>query len=322
MKKLLPYITGLSASMIFGFSFLFTKTAIDFVTPFHFLAYRFSFAFAFLSFLKAVGLLKTKISVKSLKDLGFLAFVQPLLYFSLEITGINLTTSMEAGIIISTIPVFVLILSRIFLKEFLNTLQLFSMFLSMAGVLLITLSRGLSFSRNLAGVLFLVACSFSAAIYNILSRKASTKYTAADITYHMMLFGFVGFGIIAFLGSLINGEVSLFLQGLAIKEGILNKRGSLSFPSRIGYQRSIDFSVISWCLVFSGNLLFIELHSIQNTCNPGIGFSICFHRRSSFCWFRVSKRETHIAGHNRSSYDIFRCMVDQRLCIKTKTGGA
>jgi len=222
MKKLLPYITGLSASMIFGFSFLFTKTAIDFVTPFHFLAYRFSFAFAFLSFLKAVGLLKTKISVKSLKDLGFLAFVQPLLYFSLEITGINLTTSMEAGIIISTIPVFVLILSRIFLKEFLNTLQLFSMFLSMAGVLLITLSRGLSFSRNLAGVLFLVACSFSAAIYNILSRKASTKYTAADITYHMMLFGFVGFGIIAFLGSLINGEVSLFLQGLAIKEVLIS----------------------------------------------------------------------------------------------------
>jgi len=222
MKKLLPYITGLSASMIFGFSFLFTKTAIDFVTPFHFLAYRFSFAFAFLSFLKAVGLLKTKISVKSLKDLGFLAFVQPLLYFSLEITGINLTTSMEAGIIISTIPVFVLILSRIFLKEFLNTLQLFSMFLSMAGVLLITLSRGLSFSRNLAGVLFLVACSFSAAIYNILSRKASTKYTAADITYHMMLFGFVGFGTIAFLGSLINGEVSLFLQGLAIKEVLIS----------------------------------------------------------------------------------------------------
>jgi len=222
MKKLLPYITGLSASMIFGFSFLFTKTAIDFVTPFHFLAYRFSFAFAFLSFLKAVGLLKTKISVKSLKDLGFLAFVQPLLYFSLEITGINLTTSMEAGIIISTIPVFVLILSRIFLKEFLNTLQLFSMFLSMAGVLLITLSRGLSFSRNLAGMLFLVACSFSAAIYNILSRKASTKYTAADITYHMMLFGFVGFGTIAFLGSLINGEVSLFLQGLAIKEVLIS----------------------------------------------------------------------------------------------------
>ncbi|MCD6160777.1 MAG: EamA family transporter [Kosmotoga sp.] len=222
MKKLLPYITGLSASMIFGFSFLFTKTAIDFVTPFHFLAYRFSFAFAFLSFLKAVGLLKTKISVKSLKDLGFLAFVQPLLYFSLEITGINLTTSMEAGIIISTIPVFVLILSRIFLKEFLNTLQLFSMFLSMAGVLLITFSRGLSFSKNLAGVLFLVACSFSAAIYNILSRKASTKYTAADITYHMMLFGFVGFGIIAFLGSLINGEVSLFLQGLAIKEVLIS----------------------------------------------------------------------------------------------------
>ncbi|MBO8166987.1 MAG: EamA family transporter [Kosmotoga sp.] len=222
MKKLLPYITGLSASMIFGFSFLFTKTAIDFVTPFHFLAYRFSFAFAFLSFLKAVGLLKTKISVKSLKDLGFLAFVQPLLYFSLEITGINLTTSIEAGIIISTIPVFVLILSRIFLKEFLNTLQLFSMFLSMAGVLLITLSRGLSFSRNLAGVLFLVACSFSAAIYNILSRKASTKYTAADITYHMMLFGFVGFGTISFLGSLINGEVSLFLQGLAIKEVLIS----------------------------------------------------------------------------------------------------
>jgi len=222
MKKLLPYITGLSASMIFGFSFLFTKTAIDFVTPFHFLAYRFSFAFAFLSFLKAVGLLKTKISVKSLKDLGFLAFVQPLLYFSLEITGINLTTSMEAGIIISTIPVFVLILSRIFLKEFLNTLQLFSMFLSMAGVLLITFSRGLFFSKNLAGVLFLVACSFSAAIYNILSRKASTKYTAADITYHMMLFGFVGFGTIAFLGSLINGEVSLFLQGLAIKEVLIS----------------------------------------------------------------------------------------------------
>ncbi|OAA31003.1 hypothetical protein AT15_08485 [Kosmotoga arenicorallina S304] len=268
MKKFLPYIAGLLASVIFGFSFLFTKTAIDFVMPFNFLAYRFSFAFLFLVILKQAGFLRAKVSVKSLKDIGFLALVQPLLYFSLEITGISLTTSMEAGIIISTIPIFVLMLSRIFLKEFLNGMQLFSMFLSMAGVILITLSRGFSFSKNLAGALFLIGCSFSAAMYNILSRKASLKYSAADITYHMMLFGFVGFGSIAFFGSMINGSVSFFLKGLIIREvlisalylGILSSAVTfflLNFTlSRIPATRASVFPYISTSVALFAGFIF------------------------------------------------------------------
>ncbi|AKI97268.1 DMT family transporter [Kosmotoga pacifica] len=268
MNRYLPYIAGLTSSVIFGFSFLFTKMAIDFTSPFYFLAYRFSFAFIFLFVLKLSGILKAKVTEKSLIDLGLLAFIQPLMYFSLEITGINLTTSVEAGILISTIPVFVLILSRIFLKEFLSGIQQFFMFLSLAGVILITISRGLHFSKSLVGALFLIACSISAAFYNILSRRASLNYTPADITYHMMLFGFLGFTSVAFFWSLLKRETFEFVRELLIREvmisvlylGILSSAVTfflLNFTlSRIPATRASVFPYISTVVALFAGFVF------------------------------------------------------------------
>jgi len=213
MKKgsFLPYLAGIGSAVIFGFSFLFTKEALQVTRPIYFLAYRFTIAFIFISLLAIVRLIRIRLSKILFKELLPLIFVQPLLYFTMEAMGVQRTTSSVAGLMISTIPVFVLILAHIFLGERLKILQVVSIFVALSGVILITLSRGGEFGAEFLGIIFLFVSTFSAALYNILSRQASLKAKPIEITYVMMFAGFVGFNAIAFMQSLALNELNNFL---------------------------------------------------------------------------------------------------------------
>src|SRR6056297_2055889 len=116
-KKYLPILSGLGYSIIFGFSFLFTKNALTNINPFHLLAYRFSIAAITLTLLLFLGFIKISYKNKNVKILLLLVITEPVLYFIFETLGINKTTSSEAGLMISLIPVAVTILGAIFLQE-------------------------------------------------------------------------------------------------------------------------------------------------------------------------------------------------------------
>jgi drug/metabolite transporter (DMT)-like permease len=129
----------------------------------------------------------------------------------MEAMGVQRTTSSVAGLMISTIPVFVLILAHVFLGERLRFLQIISIFVALSGVIIITLSRGGEFGAEFIGIIFLFVSTFSAALYNILSRRASLKARPIEITYFMMFAGFIGFNIIAIIQSLVLKELNNYL---------------------------------------------------------------------------------------------------------------
>ncbi len=200
MKKYLPYIAGITFSSIFGFSFMFTKEALEVLEPFQLLAYRFSIAAISLSILVLLNIIKINFKGKKMGLLILLAVVQPGLYFIFETIGIAMTTSSEAGMMIALIPVFVTILAAIFLKEKPTLIQIPFIILSVAGVLFIVLMRDNSGqSGKLIGIIYLLGAVLMAGIYNILSRKLSLSFKPVEITYLMMWSGAIFFNILALI---------------------------------------------------------------------------------------------------------------------------
>ncbi|MDK2944374.1 MAG: hypothetical protein PWQ24_1089 [Mesotoga sp.] len=212
--RLLAYFAGIGSSVIFGLSFLFTKNALEYTNPMYFLSYRFSVAFVTISLLRALGVIRVRPYKSVFKDLLLLSLVQPVMYFIFENVGVSLSTSSEAGILLSTIPIFVLIFARVFLKERLAAPQVFSVLTALLGIVLITAGKGLSAGGSVLGPIILLGSTVSAAFYNILSRKASVRFKAWEITYHMMTMGFISFTLIAVVTSLIKGQFSFYILGL------------------------------------------------------------------------------------------------------------
>jgi drug/metabolite transporter (DMT)-like permease len=185
-------ISGLLMSLIFGMSFLFTKNALDYVNPFQFLAYRFFISFIFTNFLILIKVFKIR-KINFIKLLP-LAIFQPVLYFIFENFGVSYLNVSEAGIIISSIPVFVAIFSPIFLKEKTNKFQFLFIFCSLIGVILIMGVNSLS--GNFKGILLMFFAVISATAYNMISRKMSLSYTPQETTYIMMSVGALVFNTI------------------------------------------------------------------------------------------------------------------------------
>lgn len=214
-EKLLAYAAGVGSSIIFGLSFLFTKEALEHTNPIYFLSYRFALAFVTINALRLLKVIRVRPYRLLFKDLFVLSLIQPVLYFLLENVGVSFSTSSEAGILISTIPIFVILLARIFLKERVTTPQLVSVALALAGILLITLGKGFVPGENPVGPVILLASTVTAALYNILSRRSSVRFRAWEITYHMMTMGFFAFATLALILSLLRGETAAYLRGIA-----------------------------------------------------------------------------------------------------------
>ncbi len=209
------HIAGIAFSIIFGFTFMFSKTALDYVTPIGLIAYRFITAFIVFELLRQFKVITVRFERAHMKDLLMVAFYQPVLYFLLETFGLNLTTSAEAGLMIALIPIFTTILGVLVLKEKPKWLQLPFILMSVGGIVLIQLFKmGSGFDMALLGFLLLFGAVVSAALYNIASRKASLHMRPHEITYFMMLVGAIVFNVIYFIQLLVGEGIGTYVTNL------------------------------------------------------------------------------------------------------------
>jgi len=211
----MPILAGLGFATIFGFSFLFTLVALDYVDIFRLLAFRFSLGAFAVTALVAMGVAKVSLAGKSLAPLLSIALLQPISYFLFETFGLELTSSSEAGMMIALIPVLVAILGAIFLAERTTPLQWGFIALSIAGVSLIALFRGQGETAgNIVGPLLLFGAVLSAAVFNILSRRSSRGYTPVEMTFAMMWIGAIAFNAIALVYGWQNGTLATYFEPL------------------------------------------------------------------------------------------------------------
>lgn len=196
MNKL-GHFAGISFAVIFGFSFMFSKIALEYVSPMGVIAYRFLLAFLVFELLRLTKVVKIRFQKHFIMPVFLVAIFQPILYFIFETYGLDLTTSAEAGMMIALIPIFVTILSTVFLNEKPTKTQLLFILLSVSGIVLIqVLKSGFNLNSNIFGFFLLFFAVLSAALFNIASRKASEHLKAHELTYFMMLSGAIVFNII------------------------------------------------------------------------------------------------------------------------------
>ncbi len=191
------HIAGVSFAIIFGFTFMFSKTALSYVSPLGLIAYRFLIAFVGFELIRRFKIVKIRFSLSHFKPLFYVAAFQPVLYFLFETYGINYTTSGEAGMMIALIPIVVSIMSAIILKEKPKPIQYGFIGLSVFGVIYIQISKApTGIEGETIGFLLLFLAVVSAAAYNIASRSASKTLKPYEVTYFMMLSGAVIFNIL------------------------------------------------------------------------------------------------------------------------------
>ena len=217
-------VAALIANIIFGFSFLFSKVALEYAHPLVILAVRFSVAFLILNILWAFGLIKLQLRGKPKKGILLMAVAQPLLYFIFELYGIEYTSSALSGVIISLVPVGVILISLFFLKEKPKPRQILFALLSLAAIVAISVLSNDGKENHVIGILLLLGAVICAAVFNILSRKEAERYSPVERTYMMFLIGTVGFNLAAVVGL---GRGYLGIMAAAVT--------SLPFWGAIGY---------------------------------------------------------------------------------------
>ncbi|MCE1197256.1 DMT family transporter, partial [bacterium] len=103
-----------------------------------------------------------------------------------------------AGIILGALPALVAILGVLTLGEKTTKLQSLGLALSVGGVAIVVLSGpgALAGEGTLRGALFLIGSMLSAALFNVLSRKASRSFTDVERTFAIMWIGAIAFGLV------------------------------------------------------------------------------------------------------------------------------
>lgn len=197
---------------IFGFSFMFSRIALEIAQPFVLLMDRFILAFALLSLLaiwarrKKIGMgqgevhwLRFDLRGKPVLPLLCMGVVQPVAYFLCESYGIRLTNSTFAGVIIATAPLAGLIAAFFTLREIPNRSQVVFSVLSIAGVVMMTLLQQSEGDVRLIGALILLGAVISGTMFNVISRKLSQKFSALERTWMMMGVAAAVFTLLALL---------------------------------------------------------------------------------------------------------------------------
>ena len=145
------YLAALSFSAIIGFSFLFTKIALGYASPLTNLAHRYTIAALVMVVLHQTKHIKVSLSRKDILSILPMSLFYPLLFFIFQSFALKDISSSEAGILQALVPAFfTLLLASAFLKEKTSLLQKFFLFLSVAGVVFIFLSKGANFGTETA----------------------------------------------------------------------------------------------------------------------------------------------------------------------------
>jgi drug/metabolite transporter (DMT)-like permease len=221
--NILPILSGILTSLIFGLSFLFSKKALNIVEPFTLLSFRFLAAFTIMSILKILGIIKINYKGKSIKNLIIIGLTQPIIYFIFETYGIQFSSSSQAGLMIALIPIFVTILSAYALREIPSKLQCGFILISVSGVIFIVLMTGSSSSGgSLLGIFLLLGAVLSAAVFNILSRKYSKKFSPIELTYAMMAMGAVFFNLVSICNQIRANTLAQYFSPLKNKNFLVS----------------------------------------------------------------------------------------------------
>ncbi len=230
----------------------------------------------------------SKIQKKDVIPIFLVGFLGIVIYHLGLNYGEQYISASAASVIIATIPIFVVILAAIFLKEKITLKIVLGVLLSLLGVVVIsTVGRAdnLFEIKYISGALAVLLASVLGAGYTVAGKKLLQRYSALSLTVYVCLIG--SLGLIPFISNSLFEEVaamSLTCWSVVIFLGI--------FPTVIGYvlwyvaleiKSASEISIylyfipvlstiisyilfrdeITWLFVFGGALVILGLHVVN-----------------------------------------------------------
>lgn len=103
--------------------------------------------------------------------------------------GLNLSSSINSGIIMALNPIMVVILSYLILKEKVTNTRVIGILLGAMGAILLTLKGGTGKGDSMLGDLFLFINAASYAIYLVIAKPLMKKYSPLTVITYVFTFG-------------------------------------------------------------------------------------------------------------------------------------
>lgn len=181
-KYHLAIIAVIITNLIWGASPPIFKWALTDIPPFTFAFFRFFLASLLLL---PFSLHHLMISRQAFLKLSLLAFLGFFLQISLLLFGLSLSPSLNAPIIISSAPIFLIFGSFFMLHERVRTKTAIGTLVSLLGVLVIVL-RPLfdnGFDGNIIGNFLFILTTLSMVLYTLLLKEYNLPYSARTITF-------------------------------------------------------------------------------------------------------------------------------------------
>ena len=195
---------------IFGFSFIFSKMALQITLPSVMIAVRFVMAFIALNLIVFFGrmiqvsdgqggrrpLVSFSLRGKPPLYILLLALFQPILYFLCESYGIVFTSAAFSGTIIAIIPICGIIFDVLIMHSKVRLRQVICAVMSAVGVAITTIGAE-GMKSSLIGLLFLLGAVTAGSLFYVFSKKSGTDYNPLEQTYVMFAFGSLVYTIFA-----------------------------------------------------------------------------------------------------------------------------
>lgn len=254
----LALLAALGGNAIWGFSFLFTRTALKVIAqPAVLLSMRFIIAFCIMSAMLLLGRAKVNFKGKKLLPLLFLGIVEPMCYL-LETYGILYTNATVAGVVMAVSPIVSILLAAVLLHEIPSRGQLLFCLLPVAGVILITVAGSDLGIVTPLGIILLLGNCFTAGAYRTANRKSAEEFTAFERTYAVVSISAIAFLTMALIQ--LKGDVGAYLAPL----------GDMSYVASL-LVLSVFCSVVAYLLVNYGS----GLMSVAKMATFGAVSTVC-----------------------------------------------
>ncbi|HEX8515262.1 MAG TPA: EamA family transporter [Bacteroidia bacterium] len=192
-KVLQAHLALVLVNIIYGANYSIAKQVMPgYVQPFAFVLMRVGGALILFWIVSSL-FIKEKVDKKDFPRLALLAVFGVACNQLLFLKGLNITTPINASIIMISNPIVVLIIASVVLKERISLNKIAGIIFGIAGALLmLTFNKNFSFgSETIRGDIMILVNSISWACYVVLVKPLMSKYNTFTIVKWVFLFGFI-----------------------------------------------------------------------------------------------------------------------------------
>lgn len=185
-KQKSAYISALFTVILWASAFPAVRYCLEYYSPQSIMLFRFlisSAIFIIIAFIKKIRLPYKKDLLLFITD-GLIGIFFYMLFLNM---GTKLVPSGISSFIVSSAPIFSIILSILILKEKIRINSLIGILISFFGLILITVSQINNFSLNI-GILLLIGSALSTSLHSIFQRQLLKIYTPIETTTYSIFF--------------------------------------------------------------------------------------------------------------------------------------